>query len=49
MKNIMLTLLLKAVKPKPIFKKRLKIIKDRKEWHRDSGVYIIEDAILEEK
>ena len=33
----------------PIFKKRLKIIKDRKEWHRDSGVYIIEDAILENK
>lgn len=33
----------------PIFKKRLKIIKDRKEWHRDSGVYIIEDAILEDK
>ncbi len=33
----------------PIFKKRLKIIKDKKEWHLDSGVYIIEDAILEEK
>ena len=33
----------------PIFKKRLKILKDRKEWHRDSGVYIIEDAVLEEK
>ena len=33
----------------PIFKKRLKILKDRKEWHLDSGVYIIEDAILEEK
>lgn len=33
----------------PIFKKRIKIIKDRKEWHRDSGLYIIEDAVLEEK
>ena len=33
----------------PIFKKRLKILKDKKEWHLDSGVYIIEDAILEEK
>ena len=33
----------------PIFKKRLKILKDKKEWHRDSGVYIIEDAVLEEK
>lgn len=33
----------------PIFKKRIKILKDRKEWHLDSGVYIIEDAILEEK
>ena len=33
----------------PIFKKRLKIIKDKKEWHLDSGVYIIEDAVLEEK
>lgn len=33
----------------PIFKKKLKILKDRKEWHRDSGVYIIEDAVLEEK
>ena len=33
----------------PIFKKRIKILKDRKEWHRDSGVYIIEDAILEDK
>ena len=33
----------------PIFKKRLKILKDRKEWHHDSGVYIIEDAVLEEK
>ena len=33
----------------PIFKKRLKILKDKKEWHRDSGVYIIEDAVLEDK
>ncbi|WP_405267294.1 TIGR00289 family protein [Methanobrevibacter sp.] len=33
----------------PIFKKRIKIIKDKKEWHLDSGVYIIEDAILEDK
>jgi len=33
----------------PIFKKRVKILKDKKEWHLDSGVYIIEDAILEEK
>ena len=33
----------------PIFKKRVKILKDKKEWHLDSGVYIIEDAVLEEK
>ena len=33
----------------PIFKKRIKILKDKKEWHLDSGVYIIEDAVLEEK
>lgn len=33
----------------PIFKKRIKILKDKKEWHLDSGVYIIKDAILEEK
>ena len=33
----------------PIFKKKLKILKDKKEWHQDSGVYIIEDAILEDK
>ena len=33
----------------PIFKKRIKILKDKKEWHLDSGVYIIEDAILEDK
>lgn len=33
----------------PIFKKRIKILKDKKEWHHDSGVYIIEKAVLEEK
>ena len=33
----------------PIFKKKIKIIKDKKVWHHDSGVYIIEDAVLEEK
>ncbi len=33
----------------PIFKRRLKILKYKKKWHRDSGVYIIEDATLEEK
>ena len=33
----------------PIFKKRIKILKDKKEWHLDSGVYIIEDAILQDK
>ena len=33
----------------PIFKKKIRILKDRKEWHHDSGVYIIEDAVLEEK
>ena len=33
----------------PVFKKRIKILEDRKEWHHDSGVYIIEDAVLEEK
>ena len=33
----------------PIFKKRIKILKEKKEWHLDSGVYIIEDAVLEEK
>jgi hypothetical protein len=27
----------------------VKILKDRKEWHHDSGVYIIEDAVLEDK
>ena len=33
----------------PIFKKKIKILKYKKEWHLDSGVYIIEDAVLEEK
>ena len=33
----------------PIFKKKLKILKYKKEWHLDSGVFIIEDAVLEEK
>jgi len=33
----------------PIFKKRIKIINDKKVWNRDSGVYIIEEAILEDK
>jgi predicted ATP pyrophosphatase (TIGR00289 family) len=33
----------------PIFKKRLEILKYKKEWHLDSGVFIIEDAVLKEK
>ncbi|MBQ8017406.1 MAG: TIGR00289 family protein [Methanobrevibacter sp.] len=33
----------------PIFKKRIEILKYKKEWHLDSGVFIIEDAILKEK
>ena len=33
----------------PIFKKRINILKDKKTWHLDSGLYIIEDADLEEK
>ncbi len=33
----------------PIFKKRVKILKDKRQWHVDSGLYIIEDAVLEEK
>ena len=33
----------------PIFKKRFEIIKYKKEWHLDSGVFIIEDAVLREK
>lgn len=33
----------------PIFNKKVKIIKDKKQWNVDSGLYIIEEAILEEK
>lgn len=33
----------------PIFKKRVKVLDYKKEWNVDSGLYIIEDAILEEK
>ena len=33
----------------PIFKKSIKILKYKKNWHLDSGVYLIEDAILEKK
>lgn len=33
----------------PIFKKRIDVLKYKKEWHLDSGVYIIEDAILADK
>ena len=33
----------------PIFKRKIRILKYKKEWHLDSGVYIIEDAILEDK
>ena len=33
----------------PIFKRKIEILKYKKEWHRDSGVYIIEDAVLRDK
>lgn len=33
----------------PIFKKSINILKYKKEWHLDSGVYIIEDAVLQDK
>jgi predicted ATP pyrophosphatase (TIGR00289 family) len=33
----------------PIFKRRIEILKYKKEWHRDSGVFIIEDAVLTDK
>ena len=33
----------------PIFKKSIEIVKYKKEWHHDSGVYIIEDAVLKDK
>ena len=31
----------------PIFKKRIEILKYKKEWHLDSGVFIIEDAVID--
>lgn len=33
----------------PIFKKKIKILNYSKHWHVDSGVFIIEDAVLEDK
>ncbi len=33
----------------PIFKKKIEILKYKKEWHLDSGVFIIEDAVLKDK
>ena len=33
----------------PIFKNRINILKSRKEWHIDNGVYVIEKAELESK
>ena len=33
----------------PIFNKKLEILKYSKNWHLDSGVFIIEDAILKDK
>lgn len=33
----------------PIFEKRINILKARKEWNFDNGVFIVEDAVLEEK
>jgi predicted ATP pyrophosphatase (TIGR00289 family) len=33
----------------PIFKKRIKIIKSETIWDRDSGNFLIRDAILEDK
>ena len=33
----------------PIFKKRINILKNKKTWHLDSGLYIIEEAELEDK
>ena len=33
----------------PIFKKKIKILEYKKEWHLDSGVFVIEDAVLKEK
>ena len=31
----------------PIFKRKIRILKYKKEWHLDSGVYIIEDAVID--
>ena len=31
----------------PIFKRKIKILKYKKEWHLDSGVFIIEDAVID--
>ena len=31
----------------PIFKRKIRILKYRKEWHLDSGVFIIEDATID--
>ena len=28
---------------------RIEILKYKKEWHLDSGVFVIEDAVLKEK
>ena len=33
----------------PIFKKRIKIIRARKEWNFDNGIFHIKEAILEDK
>ena len=33
----------------PIFKRKVKILKYKKKWHLDNGLFIIEDAVLEEK
>ncbi|MBQ2666554.1 TIGR00289 family protein [Methanobrevibacter sp.] len=31
----------------PIFKRKIRILKYKKEWHLDSGVFIIEDAVID--
>jgi len=33
----------------PPFKKKIKILKSRTEWHGDSGTFVVEKAVLEEK
>ncbi|WP_407381665.1 TIGR00289 family protein [Methanobrevibacter sp.] len=33
----------------PIFNKRVNILQAKKQWHVDSGLYVIEKAVLEEK